>query len=547
MPRDHKRLHAYREPVAPRPAATVLLIRDSAPGFEVLMTRRSVSASFAPGAYVFPGGALDATDAAAAARAVSRVRPTQDEEIRAFSVAAAREAFEELGILLAYDCAGELVSQEAVDALDRSPQADFLAQVAGANYTLAVDRIWWLCHWITDRDLPKRFDARFFVARMPPGQTPRADEGEQFDPVWITPAAALERHVRGEFDMIFPTIRTLRRLATYPDADAVIAACRDERPLWTSCPRGGRLNDLVERFSEHEPAFGELELVAPDGRVLHSLDWRHDTVVPLMKHVARLTAPNPGMMTGPGTNTYIVGDADSGYLVVDPGPDDRSHVDRIARHVGDRLRFIFCTHSHPDHAPGAAMLKSLVGGEILGRPTGPFVRDQWPFEPDRVVAHGDTIALGDSTLRVIHTPGHASNHVCLLLEEDALLFSGDHINNGSTVVIGPPDGDMSAYLASLRALSRERIRYILPAHGWVLGFADQAVTALIRHRLQREDKVMGALAAAGSATLSELLPRVYDDVSPKLHPVAARSLLAHLEKLEADGRARRRDALWEVA
>ena len=333
MPREQKRLHEWREPVATRPAATILLLRDGDDGLEVLMTRRSVTASFAPGVFVFPGGALDADDASERARALSRVRPSQPDDVRPHSVAAIREAFEELGILLAYRPDGSIADASDLERLDRGRDADFLEQLEAGGYTMALDRVWWLCHWITDRDLPKRFDVRFFVAPVPHGQEPIADEGEQFEPVWTSPKRALERHEKGDFDMIFPTVRTLRRLAQMPDVDAVLSSCPSDRPLWVSSPRGGHLKGEIARFSEHEPAFGELELVTPDGRLAHSLDWQHEKAVPLLRNVLRLTAPNPGRMTGPGTNTYIIGEPGA-YAVIDPGPDDPVHIGRIATIVG---------------------------------------------------------------------------------------------------------------------------------------------------------------------------------------------------------------------
>ena len=544
--RPDKRLHPFKEPVTPRPAATVLLLRDASDGFQVLMTRRSATASFAPGAYVFPGGALDAADGSPRAHRVSQVRDGQSPEQRAFSVAAIREAFEELGVLLAYRGDGALATGRDVAALDRSNDADFLAQIDAGGYRLAVDQVWWLCHWITDRDLPKRFDARFFVARMPPGQTPEADEGEQFEPVWVSPREALDRHEAGSFSMIFPTIRTLRRLAQRRSIDEVIASCTGERPIFVSSPRAAWFRGEVERYGEEEMQFGELELVNPDGRILHSLDWQHEKAVPLTRHVQRLTAPNPGMMTGPGTNSYIVGEPGA-YAVIDPGPEDDIHVDRIAALVGKDLKYILCTHAHPDHSPGAARLKALTGAPILGRPWGPRRRnfgneglekqevEDPAFMPDRTLEDGETLRIGDLTLRALHTPGHASNHLCFLIEEDGLLFSGDHINNGSTVVINPPDGNMVDYLDALERLAKLPLTYILPAHGYVIGFAHQAIRQLIAHRLGRERKVADAVRRIGPATLQELVPAVYDDVRPALYPVASRSLYAHLEKLQSDG------------
>jgi len=537
MPREQSHLHDYRPPVKPRPAATILLLRDTPQGLEVLMTRRSEQASFAPGAYVFPGGALDAADQGDTAQRLSRARASQSAEQRAFTVAAIREAFEELGVLLAHMPGDRLAGQAQLDQLSRERDADFLAQIDAQGMQLAVDQVWWLCHWITDPDLPKRFDARFFVARMPADQEPVADEGETFEPVWISPADALRRHEQGTFSMIFPTIRTLRRLAAFGNAQGVLDACEAERPLWVSSPRGAHFRGQVERYSEHEPPYGELQLVVPDGRLLHTLDWQHEKPVGLLRNVQRLTAPNPGRMTGPGTNTYIVGEPGGGYIVIDPGPDLSIHIQRIAAIVGTELRAIVCTHAHPDHSPGAVELKALTGAPILGAPSGPNFRSEWQFTPDRTLVDGERIGVAGSTLRVIHTPGHASNHLCFLLEEDGLLFSGDHINNGSTVVIDPPDGNMHDYLAALERLRAEPIDYILPAHGWVLGFAQEAIRQLIAHRLKREAKVLDALRSSGGGGLDDLVKRVYDDVDPIMHPVAKRSLLAHLEKLVTDGAA----------
>lgn len=548
MPRQYKQIHAWKQPVAPRPAATVLLLRDAEDGLEVLMTRRSEKATFVPGAYVFPGGALDADDASRRARELSRLRPGQQEEEQlTFSTAAIREAFEELGVLLAYRPDGSLAVHEDVMRLDRSQEADFLGQMDAGGYRLAIDRVWSLCHWTTDPDLPKRFDVRFLVAPMPEGQEPESDDSETFEPVWISPKQALERHERGDFLMIFPTIRTLRRLAQMPRVEAVLDACSSDRPLWVSAPRGAWYKGEIERYMETDPPYGELQLVAPDGQLVHSLDWDYEKPVRLLSNVQRLTCPNPGRMTGAGTNTYIIGEPGA-YAVIDPGPIEPAHIDRIAAIVGKDLKYILCTHAHPDHSPGAAPLKELTGAPILGAPSGPHFRSEWQFTPDRTLEHGERLAVGDTTLRVIHTPGHASNHLCFLQEEDRLLYSGDHINNGSTVVIDPPDGDMHAYLKALHALLDEPIDYILPAHGWVLGFAHEAIRQLIGHRLGRERKVLEAVRNRGPAELKTLLPVVYDDVDPMMHPIAARSLLAHLEKLVIDGAVRKDPGdLWAVA
>jgi len=544
--RPDKYLHDLREPVATRPAATVLLLRDSVAGPEVLMTRRSMSASFAPGAFVFPGGVVDPLDASPAARRVSASRPDQSPETLAFVTAAVREAFEELGVLLARPARAGVDPAVLAKTMSRHDDGNFFERVAAAGLTLALDEVHWLSRWITDRDLPKRFDAHFFVARMPEGQEPVADEGEQFEPTWVLPAQALARHDRGEFDMIFPTIRTLRALTRFEDVAAILRHCEENPGRWFSCPRAGLLRGEVARFSEEELPFGELELVSPDGRIVHELDWQHERAVPLLRHVQRLTAPNPGRMTGPGTNTYIVGEPGE-YLVIDPGPDEPDHIARIAAIVGDGLKAIVCTHAHPDHAPGAAPLKALTGAPILGRPTGPDFDPQWAFVPERTLEDGECLRVGDSTLRVLHTPGHVSNHVCLLLEEDGLLFSGDHILNGSTTVITPPDGDMRDYVAQLHRLAHEPFDYILPAHGHAIAAGKREVARLIAHRMAREAKVIDALGTAGKpATVDELVLTAYDDVDPVIRPVAKRSLTAHLLKLRDDGLATLDGEHWQL-
>ncbi|MCX7136036.1 MAG: MBL fold metallo-hydrolase [Proteobacteria bacterium] len=267
-------------------------------------------------------------------------------------------------------------------------------------------------------------------------------------------------------------------------------------------------------------------------------------VVQVSPLVRRLTAPNPGMMTGPGTNTYIVGK--NALAVIDPGPEMDVHHQAMLDLVGDRLRWILCTHTHKDHSPAARALKAATGAEVIGMHAPQHDNQDIAFAPDRVFAHGDTLDCGEFTLRAVHTPGHASNHLCYLLDREKLLFTGDHIMQGSTVVISPPDGDMVAYLKSLESLLDLDIARVAPGHGHPIETPHAEAKRLIEHRLKREQKVIDAFSVSNPATLDELLPIVYADTPPRLHQVARRSLHAHLLKLAHDGRVERQGERWKL-
>lgn len=260
--------------------------------------------------------------------------------------------------------------------------------------------------------------------------------------------------------------------------------------------------------------------------------------------VRRIVCANPSVMTGPGTNTYLVGVDE--IAVIDPGPADESHLDAIAGCGGDRIRWIVLTHTHEDHAPGAAGLKERTGAEVLAY--APKLPDG--LTVDRQLADGDEIEATEYLLQVLHTPGHASDHLCFLLPSERTLFTGDHIMQGSTVVIAPPDGDMAAYLNSLEQVKqvRPRLKAIAPGHGHLIEDPMAVINGYIAHRLEREEQVLNALTEAGSATIPQLVEAIYTDVPAQLHPVAAYSVWAHLQKLADDGRAQGNgfEATWSV-
>jgi glyoxylase-like metal-dependent hydrolase (beta-lactamase superfamily II) len=256
--------------------------------------------------------------------------------------------------------------------------------------------------------------------------------------------------------------------------------------------------------------------------------------------LVRLTAPNPGLMTGPGTNSYVIGRSD--LAVIDPGPDDEAHRAALLASIATRgtLRWILVTHTHRDHAPGAAKLAEATGARTVGfGPADDFV-------PDLSVGGGWTLTLpgvdgagGHVTLEAVHTPGHASNHLCWLVRESRTLLTGDHVMHGSTVVIHPPDGDLGAYLHSL-ALVRgldPPIQRLAPGHGRIMEDVKGVIDALVAHRLGRHAKVADALSTAGEATVEELLPQVYADVTEAQLAPARSSLWAHLRFLAGEGHA----------
>ncbi len=265
--------------------------------------------------------------------------------------------------------------------------------------------------------------------------------------------------------------------------------------------------------------------------------------VGLTDGVCRLLAPNPGMMTGPGTNTYLIGS--DALAVIDPGPAIDQHVEAILAAAADApIRWILATHTHSDHSPAVAALKAATGAEVWGLPAPEGPHQDPSFAPDHLPADGECLTVGAQTLRIIHTPGHASNHLCIFLEPSGWLFTGDHVINGSTVVIDPPDGSMSAYLKSLSRLAELPLTAIAGGHGEVLHAPLDAINALIEHRLDRESRVLNALDSSRPQSSADLVKASYPGLAPALHRLAERSLLAHLIKLSEDGAAQQRKDGW---
>ena len=257
-------------------------------------------------------------------------------------------------------------------------------------------------------------------------------------------------------------------------------------------------------------------------------------ITEISDQIHRLTADNGGVFTGPGTNTYLIGNDE--LSVIDPGPDLDDHIENIIK-IGDgRITRIFITHTHQDHSPGANTLSSRLNLPIYGCVTESSNLRDLPIEIDQTVVHCSVIESSDHNIMPIHTPGHASNHFCYL--SNGFLFTGDHIMQGSTVVIAPPDGNMSQYLESLKMIKEFSVDTILPGHGDPIHNPFDEIDATIAHRLKREQKVVDQLKNDGSIDIESLLPKVYDDVNTLLHPIALFSLEAHLIRLIENNRVR---------
>lgn len=363
--------------------------------------------------------------------------------------------------------------------------------------------------WITPRFSPIRFDARYYLVDGT-GTSPEAGHsgGELSAGRWVSPERALAAWRHADWLIAPPVAHTLAALA------AGLSGAAE------------RCQEAAERARGHD----RIGIIAPA--------------------VAICPLRTPTLPPATHTNCYLVGDRE--VVLVDPGspyPDQQRVLDDVLaalRGEGRRVVAIWLTHHHRDHCADAARLRDRLGVPVAAHPaTAERLRGTIPI--DRMLADGERLALaGDPPrrLRVLHTPGHAPGHCCLVEEHTGIVLAGDLVASQGTIVIDPDDGDMARYLDSLALVRRLSPRLLLPAHGALIAAPTELLTGYIEHRLWREARVEAALAARGRARAVDLVPDVYDDVPPPLHRLAERSLIAHLHKLVADGRAARAGDEW---
>jgi glyoxylase-like metal-dependent hydrolase (beta-lactamase superfamily II)/8-oxo-dGTP pyrophosphatase MutT (NUDIX family) len=580
-----------------RDSATIVVLRDGAAGLEVLLLQRAERDDANGGAWVFPGGLVDAADGSA--DEPNDPHDGQTAADRRFVAAALRECFEECGLLFARDPLGAMPNATTLEAWQpwRSQmnrhQRTWTQLMQATGWTAAADALQPLSHWVTPLGLKKRYNTRFFVSKAPLGQSVSVDQEETTSFAWMRPAEALaaagvagvagvadagQRGANGStpshqpspkrMKLMTPTQKTLEDLLPCATVADAMAWARQHASLVPIQPRLGRHGDKVRPVMPREPAYAELGHLDPQGRGTAAYTITPGQAVRLSPRVIRVTARNPGVMTGPGTNTYLVGGGEANaWAVIDPGPMDDAHLSAILAAAPGPIRRILATHTHMDHSPLAMKLAALTGATVHGRLADHTTWQDASFKPNAELKDQEVLQLTgcDATLQVLHTPGHASNHLCFLLREEAMLFTGDHVMQRATVVINPPDGDMAAYIGSLRQIAAQHatLKWIAPGHGFLMDEPVRVLESIVVHRLNREAKVLASLdemLAASRRTqersadvpnaiaLRDLVAVVYDDVSPSLHPMALRSLAAHLHKLEADGLALM-DArgLWSLA
>jgi glyoxylase-like metal-dependent hydrolase (beta-lactamase superfamily II)/8-oxo-dGTP pyrophosphatase MutT (NUDIX family) len=498
---------APRADAVPKDAAAVVLVRGAGGEAQVFWARRGERMAFLGGFYAFPGGQRDADDAQ------TPVDNCDDAELAAMISCAARELFEETGVLAARG-ADSLTKGQLDSLLDdlASRRMTFAGLLAHYGLRLDARDFTFVGRWVTPPFSPRRFDTLFFLVGCPRKQEPRIRTAEFDQGGWTVARAAYERWLRSEILVAPPVLHAIKTLA-----DGAGDAPDDLVARFLSVPQARR--EQVRRI-EFTPGF---------------------TCFPLR---------TPTKPPATHTNAYVIGHGD--FVVVDPGSPYEDEQAALAAFVGEliaggrTLREIVLTHHHPDHVGGVEPLRAHLGGGVrvaAHRLTADALGDS--VRVDRFVEEGDVIELAGEPplhLRAMHTPGHTRGHLSFYEERTETLVVGDNIVGLGSVLIEPPQGSVRDYLGSLERYRRllPRVRVLFGGHGAAVGNPRAKIEEYIAHRLEREANILKAVRE-GASTPREIVERVYADVPAKLHAMAERAVLAHLEKLEEDGLVSRDD------
>jgi ribonuclease/clavin/mitogillin len=483
----------------PKDAAAVILLRAGTDKEkpEVFWVRRSQRMAFLGGFHAFAGGQRDASDAEV------QVENCSDAETAAMISCAARELFEELGVLVARG-AETLTKGQRASLLDdlESGRMKFPELLRHYGLRLDANDFTFAGRWVTPPFSPRRFDTWFFLVNCPAKQEPRVSgDAELESGEWTIASEAVARWHRSEVLLVPPVLHALNTLS------------------------GGITDDLVERFLSVDEA--------------HQLPVRRIEFRPgfICFPVRTKTLP-----PATHTNCYIVGSKE--FVILDPASPVEEEQAALASCIDDllsegrRAREIILTHLHPDHIGGVSALVKHLGGCVpvaAHRLTAEALDDS--IRVDRLIEDEELIKLDGEprlALRALHTPGHARGHLCFYEERTGALLTGDNIVGLGSVLINPPEGNMRDYLSSLERLrALPRLTVLFGAHGPAIGNPRSKIEEYIAHRLEREANILAAVRD-GVCEPAEIVARVYTDVHPKAHAMAERAVIAHLEKLEAD-------------
>lgn len=479
------------KPPVPKDAASIVLLRNN-PEPEIFWVKRSEQLAFMAGVHAFPGGQLDKED--------TEIPVANVESLNAAHMiaCASRELFEETGVLLSHEAVQlEADMRKSLRQELAAGTRNFKSILMTHGLTLDSTNFTPGGRWVTPPFVPRRFDTWFFICSLPLGQEPEIIPGELAAGEWIRPQDALAAWQRGEVLLAPPTLHIIRTLAE-------------------------GLDDLTMRLTAIPEANCSL---------VRRIEMRPGIIL--------FPVRTPTLPPATHTNCYIVGDKE--FVIIDPASPYEEDQTNLADFIdslianGQQPREIILTHFHPDHIGGVAALQQHLNIPIAAHAlTKERVGDKLLI--DREIADNDLILLPGNPgwhLRALHTPGHTRDHLCFWEERTGALISGDLIVGIGTVLIDPPEGNMEQYLASLRRVGELPLTAIFGAHGAPTGGAKFKIEQYISHRLEREANVITAIGQ-GATTLTEIVKVVYTDVSEKLHKLAERSVLAHIEKLLAE-------------